>query len=77
MTNVILGKFCRVFKFSRRELGLEIVSEMQERIKDFSIPRGFAVIPVLCHLGGVTNAVYRKNYFYKIIDINDFIENTI
>lgn len=62
------------FKFSRRELGLEIVNEVQEKIARLSAPRGFGVVPVLFHLGGVSEAVYDKRYFYRIIDISDFLE---
>lgn len=61
------------FKFSRRELGPEIISEMEDKIKQFSIPRGFAAVPVLFHLGGVSQSVYDKRFFYSIIDINDFL----
>lgn len=62
------------FKFSRRELGPEIVEEMKEKMARFSVPRGFSAIPVLFHLGGVSRGVYDKRYFYKIVDIGDFLE---
>lgn len=65
------------FKFKRREIGLEIIEEMQDKIKRFSVPRGFAALPVLFHLGDIAPSVYEKNYFYKIIDIADFIDQTI
>lgn len=66
--------FCE-FKFKRREIGLEIIEEMQAKLKSFSAPRGFGTLPVLFHLGDVAASVYEKNYFYKIIDITDFIDN--
>ncbi len=47
---------------------------MQEKIKRFSVPRGIGVVPVLFHLGGVSDAVHDKRYFYRVIDIVDFIE---
>jgi len=61
------------FKFKRRELGLEIIESMQEKIRRFAAPRGFGVCPVLVHLGGVTNSVHEKRYFYRIIDIADLV----
>lgn len=61
------------FKFKRRELGVEIIESMQEKIKRFTAPRGFAVIPVLFHLGGVTDSVHTQRYFYRIIDIADLM----
>lgn len=62
------------FKFKRRELGLEIVESMQEKIRRFDAPRGFGVCPVLVHLSGVTDTVHEKRYFYRIIDIADLLD---
>jgi hypothetical protein len=62
------------FKFKRRELGLEIIEEMQEKLARFYTPRGYGVVPVLIHFGGVSDAVHDKRYFYRIIDINDFLD---
>lgn len=62
------------FKFSRRELRAEVIEEVEEKVKRFSVPRRFGVVPVLFHFGGVAVAVYDKRYFYKIIDVNDFLE---
>jgi len=62
------------FKFNTRELGLEVVEQIKEKINRLKIPRGFGVVPVLFHFGGVTISVYEQNYFYKIIDINSLLE---
>ena len=62
------------FKFKRGEIGLEIIDEMKEKIGRFSKPRGYGIAPVLIHIGGVTESVYDKRYFYRIIDIADFLE---
>lgn len=62
------------FKFKRRELGSEVIDEVRERMNRLSVPRGFAVVPVLFHIGGVSEAVCDKNFFYRIIDIQDFIQ---
>lgn len=61
------------FKFKRREIGPEIIDEMKQKEKRFSAPRGFAKIPVLFHLGGVSEAVYESRYFYRIVDIADLL----
>ena len=61
------------FKFKRRELGIEIIDEMKEKMCRFSVPRGFAMVPVLFHMGGVSEPVYDKRFFYRIIDIADFL----
>ena len=62
------------FKFKRRELGSEIIDEVQEKKERLSIPRGFAIVPVLFHLGGVSESVYDRDYFYRIIESADFLE---
>ena len=62
------------FKFSRREINLDIIESVQNKIKRFSVPRGFGISPVLLHFGGVTDAIHNQKYFYRIIDIADFLE---
>ncbi|MEM7402953.1 MAG: ATP-binding protein [Myxococcota bacterium] len=57
------------FKFKRREIGMEIVDSMQEKIATLKIPRRYAAIPVLFHIGGVTSTVATDRFFYRIIDI--------
>ncbi len=42
------------FKFKRRELGIELIEEMKDKINRLSIPHGFGIVPVLLHLGGVS-----------------------
>ena len=65
------------FKFNRKELGTNVIDSVQEKIKRFSVPKGFGVAPLLLHLSGVSNSVYDRHYFYKIIDISDFLEEGI
>lgn len=63
------------FKFVRKELGIEIIEEVREKIRRFSTPHGFALVPVLFHISGVSSTVYDKDYFYRIVDIADFLDN--
>ncbi len=60
-------------KFRRKEMGVEIISEVQDKINKLLIPRGHATVPVLFHLGGVSDTVIDQQYFYRIIDLGDFI----
>ncbi len=62
------------FKFSRRELGADIIDQMKEKMKALKAPRGFAKVPILFHIGGVSSSVATSGYFYRIVDINDFLE---
>lgn len=61
------------FKFKRREVDLGIIDEVQSRMDALKVPRGFAVIPVLFHIGGISSSVAASDYFYRIIDISDFL----
>lgn len=61
------------FKFKMREINSDIIKEMEERISRLKVPKGFARIPVLCHLSGVSDSVATSPYFYRIIDIVDFL----
>jgi hypothetical protein len=62
------------FKFKRRELGVDVVQDMQEKVTALKVPRGFAPVPVLFHIGGVAPTVETGGYFYRIIDIAEFLE---
>jgi AAA+ ATPase superfamily predicted ATPase len=62
------------FKFKRREINSEIINEMETKIGALKVPKGFARIPVLFHLSGVTESVAISPYFYRIVDIIDFLE---
>lgn len=62
------------FKFKRSVLGSEVIDEMMEKSDRLSIPRGYAMVPVLFHLGEVSPSVYEKKYFYRIIDLADFLQ---
>jgi AAA+ ATPase superfamily predicted ATPase len=61
------------FKFKRREIGSDIISEMQEKISRLKTPKGFAKVAVLFHIGGVSSNLATGDYFYRIIDISDFL----
>ncbi|MEL6412602.1 MAG: hypothetical protein AAFQ08_00580 [Bacteroidota bacterium] len=62
------------FKFKRRELGIEVIAQMQEKVKALKAPRGFAKVPILFHVGGVSSSVATNGYFYRIVDVTDFLE---
>jgi len=62
------------FKFKRREINSEIINEMQEKISRLKAPKGFAKVAGLFHLSGVSTSVAISPYFYRIVDIVDFLE---
>lgn len=61
------------FKFNRREIGSEIIQHVKQKIKALKTPKGYAAVPVLFHIGGVSSIVETSGYFYRIIDIADFL----
>lgn len=61
------------FKFKRREINSEIIAEMKEKISRLKSPKGFAKIPVLFHLSGVSTSVATSSFFYRIIDIAELL----
>jgi AAA+ ATPase superfamily predicted ATPase len=65
--------FACEFKFKRRELGVDLIPQVQDKISALKVPRGFATIPVLFHIGGVSSNLATNEYFYRIIDIADFL----
>jgi uncharacterized protein len=65
------------FKFRKRELKKEIISEIEEKINRISAPKGFSRPPVLFHIGGVSDEFYDTQFFYRIVDIADFLEGEV
>ena len=64
------------FKFKRRERGTQIIESMREKIGRFSVPKGWGVVPVLVHVGGVSERVHEEQYFYRIIDLGDLLHQS-
>lgn len=58
-------------KMRRRELGLEVIDTMKQKIDALAIPKGFGIAPVLIHLGPLSDALLSSSYFFRIIDIGD------
>lgn len=62
------------FKFKKREISGDIIAEMQDKISRLKTPKGFAKVPILFHVSGVAPSVATSSYFYRIVDIVDFLE---
>ena len=60
-------------KFSRKEVGPQIIKEMKQKLENFVLPRGFAIIPVLIHVNGVSDFVKDSDYFY-LIDFSEMLK---
>ena len=54
-------------KFSRHPISTKIIEEMKRKISRLTLPRGFAALPVLIHINGVSKSPEIEDYFYEII----------
>jgi AAA+ ATPase superfamily predicted ATPase len=62
-------------KFSKKQIGKEIVSEVQEKIKRLKRPKEFSCKPVLIHVNGVDDSVIESEFFSRIIDFSALLED--
>lgn len=60
-------------KFSKQEVKSDVISQMQQKINQFYLPRGFSIMPVLIHVNGVMDSVIDAQYFSHIIDFSDLL----
>ena len=69
--NLFVGEF----RFEKRELGMDVITEMKEKVDALKVPKGLTAIPILFHVGGVSPYVAFDGYFYRVINIADFLED--
>ncbi|MDP3445364.1 MAG: ATPase, partial [Ignavibacteria bacterium] len=62
-------------KFSKNEVDISIVNKMKEKLSRLIVPQGFACLPVLIHINGVSEELRSSGYFFKIIDFSQLLEN--
>lgn len=62
------------FKFRQTYIGRETIEEVQEKIKRLIIPRGTAIVPALFYMGELRESILTSNFFYKIINLCDLLE---
>ena len=60
-------------KFSKHEIGNEVIKEVQEKIDRLAIPRGFSVRPVLVHANGVTDELLSTDFFANVVDFSELL----
>ena len=61
-------------KFSRKELGSEVMQEVQEKEQKLMVPKGFSIRTVLIHVNGVADSIITAGYFSHVINFSDFLE---
>lgn len=63
---------CEV-KFSKDAIGLEVIEEMQEKLRRLKVPKYFSTRPILVHVNGVEDSVIDQQFFDKIIDFGQLL----
>lgn len=48
---------------------------MKEIVAKIALPKRYAVLPVLIHCNEVSDEVIQSEYFYKIINIADYLQS--
>lgn len=66
--------FACEIRFCKNKIDISVLAEMKDKIASLAVPKGFAVLPVLIHVNGVSEEVVASDYFFKIIDVNSLLE---
>ena len=61
-------------KFSRNPIGTQIITDMQEKINRLKAPKHLSRRAVLIHVNGVTDDLLEMQYFSKIIDFGQLLD---
>jgi len=60
-------------KFSKKEISLSIIPEVQAKIAALHYPTGFSCRPVLIQINGVSEDVVDSDYFATIINMSELL----
>ncbi len=63
------------FKFSRNPINSKVINDVNQKIVRLKLGRGTACLPILIHVNGVANCILEEDFFYKIIDFQDLLED--
>ncbi len=59
-------------KFSTAEVKNSCAEEMEKKIENLSVPKGFSIRPVLIHVNEVSQAIKESEVFNEIVDFSQF-----
>ncbi len=63
-------------KFSTSEVKSSVIEDVEKKVENLSIPKGFSIRPVLIHINGVSQKVKESDFFNDIVDFSQFFEKT-
>lgn len=65
------------FKFSRNEIKSSVIKEMEKKCSALQLPRGCGMAPVLFHINGACPSLEKSSFFYKVIDLREYLEKEL
>jgi len=65
---------CEV-RVSRNTIGMQVVSEVKNKINKIKTPKHYFCRPVLIHVNGVSDELIESNYFSHIIDMSELFSD--
>lgn len=60
-------------KFSKNNIGVDVIDTVQEKIDRLKRPKGFSCRPILIHVNGVTTDLIDRDYFADIINFSQLL----
>lgn len=57
-------------KFSKNPIGMQVVKQVQAKIKSLNVEKKYSIWPVLIHVNGVDPKVIESRFFARIIDFS-------
>ena len=62
------------FKFRKSKITSDVIDEVKEKIDRLTVPKGFAVVPVLIYVGELSEKIQDTDFFYKAINLENICE---
>lgn len=62
-------------KFAKNPITSTVITEVRNKIKALTYPKGFSLRPVLIHVNGLSPEVAQADFFAAIIDFGEFLSS--
>lgn len=62
-------------KFSKSPITSSVIREVEKKMKDFYIPKGYSIRPVLIVVNGVTDSVIESQFFSQILSFGELLSS--
>lgn len=62
-------------KFSAKEIKMDVIQEVQNKISLLKIPKGFSCRPVLIYVNELNEKIVEADYFATVIDFGELLNN--